>query len=210
MTLGSFQEARHFLVCLCHSECLGYDRYFNRYWHFPELNSDLFVESGWVFPLLAARPDKPLPSRPIVANFYVPEHQCDIHYLQDDGIYGKCEENTVPPRQSENKWSFYEAEMVPHLINSLNDMGIRESRLKSSLQSVVGRLRPPPYRSGVPLPPFVDMLSHFVSRILEDLDSELFLTEPLAEDWRIALDAADLAALKQQLVSTYDLILKVS
>ena len=124
----------------CHSEPLGYDRDFNRYWTFPELSPDIFVESGWAtspashFPTPVAHA---VPERPkILGNFIFLDRFSELYYLKDNGTHEKCNARPIgPPPVAPNTWRVLKPADVQSLVENLNQMGIREGALLTKVKA---------------------------------------------------------------------------
>ncbi|XP_055349312.1 tyrosine-protein kinase BAZ1B-like isoform X2 [Paramacrobiotus metropolitanus] len=202
------EEAKIFSGYMSHSDCLGYDRQFNRYWHFPELCSGLLVESGWSSPVYPKKLDltaNPLPT--VLSNFVYPNRPQEPYYLQPDGKYRKCDSRLIFPPSAANAWTMYDAKSIPHLIAQLNPMGIREGRLKMRLQADIQKLS---QTSARPLPNIAEgllaILKDFFAKVFADLADNQFLIKSVDPDWKEKLDCADLAEFKQFIVWVFSAI----
>lgn len=197
------------LSFLGRSNCLGYDRDFNRYFNFPELGSEIYVESGWARPLLCSTAKSVPTVSPIISNFVFADRQSEVYRVTENGHYTMCNGRTASPKNLPNRWSIYRREDLRPLIDSLNPMGLREGRLRTRLLTASVQVSPLPGRGPPALAQsLLDVLKEFFLKILSDLVDNLFFIHPIEEDWQTRLKEANLGNLKSYIVEINRLISK--
>ena len=195
----------------CHSECLGYDRSFSRYWYFPELSDNVFVESGWASMHSDAVTSSKKPVPKLLGNFVLATRPGELCYLNDHGKHGKCDSKTAAPTNTENKWCCYKPEQFQELCDSLNPLGVRESQLRFKLKALVAQQSSLVDRPVRPAPiiahSVLDSLGELFEKITIDLMENQFLIKALPEGWNEKFKSNSLPDIKESMVTIVRLIL---
>ncbi|GAU96575.1 hypothetical protein RvY_08003 [Ramazzottius varieornatus] len=206
------QELLKVMNMACHSDCLGYDRSFNRYWYFPELSDNVFVEAGWSSSMqstVASSPEKPSPK--LLGNFVLATRPGELCYLHDNGKHGRCDGKTAPPTNTDNRWSSYKPEQFQELYDCLNPLGMRESPLRFKLKALITQQSSLADRPVRPAPiiahSVLDSLGELFEKITIDLIENQFLSKALPEGWNDKFNSNSLPEIKESMVNVVQLIL---